>query len=127
MRIFAFTIWTLAAVTAGYALFYVSYQVEAMEHQLAQLNREILKEQEAVHILEAEWSYLTRPDRLQKLSMELLPELEPVSAEQFTSFDKLPFRIVGSEERFTDGGQPKAPVATPEQKARRVTYKGANQ
>ncbi|RED54107.1 cell division protein FtsL [Aestuariispira insulae] len=124
MKIIAFAIWSLAAATAGYALFYVSYQVEALEQELAILNRQILKEQESLHVLEAEWSYLTRPDRLQKLTHELLPELTPVTAEQFTSLDALPYRTNTKESPRTRDGMPIPPIATPEQKSRRASYKG---
>jgi len=92
MKFFAIGLWTVAAIATGYTLFYITFQVEALEAELTRLNREILIEQESVHVLKAEWSYLNRPDRLEKLSTKLLPELGSLSAQQIGSIDSLPER-----------------------------------
>lgn len=57
---------TIAVV--GFGLFRLTYEVQGLEDELARLNRSILEEQEAIHVLEAEWSYLNRPARLEKLN-----------------------------------------------------------
>lgn len=92
MKVIGLFVWGVAAVVTGYLLFYVSYRVEELETKLSQINEQILREQETIHILEAEWSYLNRPDRLQKLSDNVLPELQPIDAAQFTSLRRLPRR-----------------------------------
>ncbi|WP_259780656.1 cell division protein FtsL [Aestuariispira ectoiniformans] len=93
-KFFGLIMWTTAAAITAYALFYVSYRVEGMEDQLAQINHQILKEQETIHVLQAEWSYLNNPDRLQKLTDQLMPEMQPLNASQFVSLDSIPFRPV---------------------------------
>lgn len=98
MKFFGLIMWTTAAAITAYALFYVSYRVESLEDQLASINRQILKEQETIHVLEAEWSYLNRPDRLQKLADQLLPEMQPLNSTQFVSLDDIPFRPVEAGE-----------------------------
>jgi cell division protein FtsL len=57
---------TIAIV--GFGLFWLTYQVQDLEDELARLNRAILAGQEAIHVLEAEWSYLNRPARLEALN-----------------------------------------------------------
>lgn len=105
MKLFGLVMWTTAAAITAYALFYVSYRVQNLEEQLAGVNREILKEQETIHILEAEWSYLNRPERLQKLTEDLLPEMVPLDATQFVSMDAIPFRAVDAPEGATADAQ----------------------
>ena len=92
MKFFAIGLWTIAAIATGYTLFYITFQVEALEVKLTRLNSEILTEQESVHVLKAEWSYLNRPDRIEKLSARLLPALQSLSTEQISVIDSIPER-----------------------------------
>ena len=52
----------------------------------------ISEERETIKVLGAEWSSLTRPDRLQKLAQENL-KLQTVTASQFVSEDELAERV----------------------------------
>ena len=70
MRLFTITFWICAIAITGYILFYITFQVEALEAQLTKLNHQIIIEQETIHVLKAEWSYLKRPERLKQLSMK---------------------------------------------------------
>ena len=92
MRTYAIFGWFLLIVVAGYAMFRVSFEVEKLEDQISELNREALQEQEAIHVLRAEWSYLNRPERLSELSRDLLPRLQPPAINQITTIDELPER-----------------------------------
>ncbi len=94
MRFFIFSFWTCAIILTGYVLFYITFQVEALEAQLTDLNHQIVKEQETIHVLKAEWSYLKRPDRLKKLSNKLLPELKEISTNQIGYIDDIPLKVI---------------------------------
>ena len=83
-------IWLLLAGGAVAAMFHLTFEVEKLEARLNQVNRQIVREQAAIHVLQAEWSYLNRPQRLETLSKELLSNLGSVSADQFTTFERLP-------------------------------------
>ena len=80
---------TIAVV--GFGLFRLTYEVQDLEEELARLNRTILEEQEAIHVLEAEWSYLNRPARLEKLNDRHLG-LGPLSEASIGDFAGLPRR-----------------------------------
>lgn len=82
---------SLAGV-AGFALFHITYKVEQLENQLATLNKEILKEQNAVHVLKAEWSFLGRPERIEELRRQFLPNLQPLQTIQIGGMGDLPRR-----------------------------------
>jgi len=107
MRFFALFVWMVLALTTGYALFDITFRVEAIEERLARLNREILKEQEALHVLSAEWSFLSRPARMGKLANDLLPEMYELSSAQIA----LPADLPEREETPSDGAAPVLPAS----------------
>ena len=92
MKITFIAIWLILAAGAVAAMFHITFEVENLEARLHEVNRNIVREQEAIHVFQAEWSYFNRPSRLETLSQDLLPNLSPVSATQFTTFSRLPKR-----------------------------------
>jgi len=113
MKITAILIWTALCVGSGTALFTIAFAVEDLEEQLTGINREIEREREALHILEAEWSYLTRPDRIGALGAELLPDLTSATVEQIVSLDEVPMPIpdpAAPEEPAIAEHQPQEPL-----------------
>lgn len=82
--------WFGLMATAAYAMFHVGFEVERLEMRIAALDQKSAAERETLHVLRAEWSYLNRPDRLAKLSEELLPHLQPPTARQLRAIDQLP-------------------------------------
>ena len=90
MKVLAVFLWIITAGATGYSLFWITFEVEKLEEELVRLNREILREQETLHVLKAEWSYLNRPGRLENLADDLLPDLRFAKREQFVSFEDLP-------------------------------------
>src|SRR3546814_1582941 len=94
MKLFAVAVWWMLAITAVYAMFHVTFKVDEVAADLHGLDRQILKEREAVHVLEAEWAYLNDPARLEELATNLLPWLQPVDTPQIQPIDALPRRGV---------------------------------
>ena len=85
-------IWLALASLAGIGLFQVKYRVQSLEQDLGQINRQILRDQEAIHVLGAEWSLLNEPARIADMSRRHL-ELTPFTAAQLAQFADLPDRI----------------------------------
>lgn len=83
--------WSVLAALVGFGLFHVKYQVQALEDRLAKLNRGIVHEQEQIHVLHAEWTYLDRPERIEELSKKFL-DLAPPKPDQIGSIAQLPMR-----------------------------------
>ena len=92
IRIAFIAVWVALAAGAVAAMFHITFEVEQLKARLHNLNRAIVREQEITHILQAEWSYLNRPQRLESLSRDLLPSLAPIKAGQFVTFAHLPKR-----------------------------------
>jgi hypothetical protein len=92
MKIYSLLGWLSLIVVASYAMFHISYEVEQVENKLYTVNRQALAEQEAIHVLRAEWSHLNRPENLRELSRELLPNMQPPGIDQIGSLQDLPRR-----------------------------------
>ena len=82
-------LWFALASLVMFGLFHVKYQVAALEEELTRLNAATLREQNQIHVLEAEWSYLNRPSRLEELTERYL-QLKPMQPSQLTSIAALP-------------------------------------
>jgi cell division protein FtsL len=84
-------VWLLLVFVVGYAMFQVKYEVMQQEETLAQLNRQITEGRERIRVLDAEWSYLVRPERLNRLAARYL-DLSPVGSAQIVALSAIPER-----------------------------------
>jgi cell division protein FtsL len=82
MKGLAYFVWFGLAGVASIALFNITFEVEQLQDELNRLNKQILQEQKSVHVLRAEWSYLTRPGRIEALAERLLPYLQAPTSQQ---------------------------------------------
>lgn len=89
--------WIGLAIVAGYATIEFKYDVQALERELTQLDAKILRHQEAIHVLKAEWAYLNEPARLERLSRSYL-DLSPLRGSQIVDLASLPGRGTGEAE-----------------------------
>lgn len=82
----------LLVVTATWA-YRVNYATQATLDRVAALRHEIVRLHEAISVLEAEWAYLNRPDRLGSLAAIHAPrlQLEPMMPEQFADLEEILF------------------------------------
>ncbi|MDH5489919.1 MAG: hypothetical protein OEX17_08335 [Rhodospirillaceae bacterium] len=69
-------------------LFSVKYQVQDLEEKRISLINEIMDEKRAIHVLNAEWSYLNDPSRLSNMSTHYL-DLKPGSPEQLGNIETI--------------------------------------
>jgi hypothetical protein len=83
--------WLLLVASAGFAMFEVKYTVMGLEDRLGHLDRAIQADEESIHVLNAEWAYLSKPARLDELQRRYL-NLAPISTKQLGQIDSLPMR-----------------------------------
>jgi cell division protein FtsL len=90
-------IWLCLVIVVGWAMFQVKYEVMQQEQSLARLNKQIAEEREQIRVLDAEWTYLTRPARLEQLANRFLG-LSAMSAAQIVDPRAIPERpdVAGS-------------------------------
>lgn len=84
-------LWALLVGASGYAMFQVKYEVAQLEDTLARVNRQIVDGREQIRVLNAEWSYLNQPARLDQLAKRYLT-LGPIAPAQIGRLDALPRR-----------------------------------
>jgi hypothetical protein len=106
-------LWVGLAGAVGFGLFQLKHEVQELEDEMFRLNRAVIAEQQAIHVLKAEWSYINQPERLQALAARHL-DLRPMKPEQFGELAELPVR----------GAEPVMPAiapAKPPQSVKKVT------
>ena len=105
-------LWLMLAVAVSGALFRVSYRVQHLEQHLASVNKKIGGEEETTRVLQAEWSYLNDPTRLEALARKHLA-LMPMSPSQIVNSDLVPSRNVVPGNASTHGTKTAAPATRP--------------
>ena len=82
----------LLFAAASLGLYQIKYKIQSLNQDLAGIQDAVRIEQDEIHVLEAEWAYLNRPQRLAQLSGKYLSFLRSVSPSQIVSFDALPLK-----------------------------------
>lgn len=93
----------LIIAAAAYTLYSVKYSVQAMDAEIAVLKAQIAEEKENVHVLSAEWTFLTRPERLSELAARYL-EAQPVHGHQLAELHDVPFSDENIVQMASDNG-----------------------
>lgn len=76
-----------AALSMG--LYLVKYSVQNVQREVVAMKDNVAREKESLHLLKAEWAYLNRPDRLQRLASAHL-DLVPLDAKKINDVAVLP-------------------------------------
>jgi hypothetical protein len=79
----------LAVMVTG--LFELKYEVRALYEERVALHGRIADEEETLRVLQAEWSFLNQPDRIQEFARRYLALDTPVAG-QISGIDRIPFR-----------------------------------
>lgn len=96
-------IWSCLCAAVVVGLFVVKHRVQALEENLTALNTEIISDQDAIQVLQAEWSYLNQPARLEELSRRLLGMQPPAPGQTVLMQDFL--RTLQDSEQDAAGTQ----------------------
>ncbi|WP_210484975.1 cell division protein FtsL [Microvirga antarctica] len=76
--------------SAGYA-YSIKYETLFYVEQVAKLKSKVQRERDAIAVLQAEWQFLDRPDRLQAAAEQHL-DLQPMKIQQLARLSDLPNR-----------------------------------
>jgi cell division protein FtsL len=91
LRVFN-AILVVAVLISAFVLYSLEHAIRGEERAIAKLESQIANERETIALLDAEWSNLTRPERLQMLAEKNLG-LKPVSPDQYVSASELKARV----------------------------------
>ena len=70
-------------------VFVIAQRMHQAQIEVQKLNREIAQEQDHLRVLQAEWTYLNNPERLEKLAMTLF-NLHPMDSKQYVALSDMP-------------------------------------
>jgi cell division protein FtsL len=76
--------WLIVVSSAGFAMFAVKYQVQGLADQLVRTAKQADAAERDIHVLDAEWAYLNRPDALAQMNQRFL-SLMPIATKQLRS------------------------------------------
>lgn len=88
-------LWFCCAMVTGALLFQTSQRVTDGRQRLENITAEMRREEDSLRVLQAEWSYLNQPERLEKLAAQYL-KLAPMKGRQFVAVADLPLRPLAS-------------------------------
>jgi hypothetical protein len=81
-------VWLAILTLIGVGLYQVELGVLAKQAELKQIKQQIDADRDAMHVLDAEWSYLNDPTRLADLTRRYT-DMVPVTPTQVAGFDRL--------------------------------------
>lgn len=82
-------IWMACYAIALFGIYVVKYTAQDLQREVTVAQDELKKEQQSLHLLNAEWAYLNRPDRLRHLAEKHLA-LAPMDSRQIEEIKLLP-------------------------------------
>lgn len=88
MHKFLNAILVVTVLVSGFLLYSLEHKTRGLEREVARLEKGIAEEIESMRFLNAEWSSLTRPDRLRKLAEQHLG-LKTLEASQIVLIGEL--------------------------------------
>jgi hypothetical protein len=101
----------LASSLLSLGVYAMKYEVERLDSEVAALTRALARQEETLQVLEAEWSFLNRPDRLSDLSARHL-DFRPVAVRQLGALEAIQLRSGARTDIETrSGARPQAALA----------------
>ena len=82
----------LILVGLGTTLYKVKTGIDERQDRLQRLEIRIADTKRDIAVLESEWAYLSRPDRVMTLSGDLL-QMNPIGQDRILPLDAIPMRI----------------------------------
>jgi hypothetical protein len=83
-------IWVMVLAFSAFGLYSVKFKVQTLRGQIAEASQQLEMERESMNVVAAEWAYLNRPDRLQKLAATYLQTRE-LTVQQVAEVVAIPF------------------------------------
>lgn len=95
--------WIGLVISLAVAVFQVEFRVEGLRAELTEINRQLEEDQQAIHVLKAEWAFLTYPDRIRTAAAKHL-KTESAGVQQIARIEDIPLRpvVVASGERSSE-------------------------
>lgn len=83
-------LWMLFLVIGASGLYMVKYKVQAVKSQVMATEHQLSDETRNLQVLQAEWTFLNRPERLKQLAEKYL-DVKPMRGQQLAEFSNIPY------------------------------------
>ena len=83
-------IWILLLVLGFFGIYMVKLEVQALKIEVAATEKQLKEEKKNLHVLDTEWAFLTRPERLKQLADKYLA-VKPMRGQQIVEFASIPY------------------------------------
>ena len=103
--------WFSLTIFVSLGLYHTSYRVEELGRQLRTFNTDIEAEQRALHVLKAEWVFLSNPARIEEAARKHL-DLKPTTPQQLTRLEKLSSVLPSRSEKMARAAMTAKAVAS---------------
>ncbi len=102
-------------IAAGISLYLLAHRVDERREEIARLEARIAREETAIRILEADWAYLTSPERIRADAERFLALRPPRAGQHLARIDALPRAVAAPALAARDVGETAAgmPGGTP--------------
>ncbi|MCZ4350961.1 cell division protein FtsL [Roseovarius aestuarii] len=92
MRSLFYVLSALAVIGLAYWAYHENYQTQASIGHAESLESDIAQARQRLRVLNAEWAYQNRPDRLRQLADMNFDRLQlaPIQVDQFSPIDQVP-------------------------------------
>ena len=94
---FCLCFWMLFSI---FTMFYVQFKVDNLQDRADKINQAISDYEDEIKVLEVEWVYLTRPERLRNLAKKYLQNNSHIDSYQIKNMDKLEPYYLAKAERY---------------------------
>ncbi|MBM5782482.1 MAG: hypothetical protein FJ368_03565 [Pelagibacterales bacterium] len=81
-------------------MFLIQFKVEGLQDEIAKTENDIVAYEDKIKLLEVEWVYLTRPERLRDLANLYLKDNSYTLASQIKNSDKLEKYYLANEQKY---------------------------
>ncbi|PIE13027.1 MAG: cell division protein FtsL [Rhodobacterales bacterium] len=95
MRNLLYIVTSMVVIGLAFWAYHENYKTQEAVSEAERLEREITRARARLAVLNAEWAYLNRPDRLRDLAEINFPRLElgPLSPDQFGRVDEVSYPV----------------------------------
>lgn len=87
---FSALLWMAFLMLGFVGLYMVKYKVQTVKSQVAATERQLVEDRKDLRVLQAEWTFLNRPERLEALSQKYL-NIKPIHGQQLAEFSSIPY------------------------------------
>ena len=89
-------LFVMLLVCGAFGLYMVKYKVQDLKKEVQITEKSLMEEKQNLHVAKAEWAFLTRPDRIRRLSVKYL-SAKPMTSKQIVTLSSIPYNALAQD------------------------------